>query len=55
MKKACKFLTKTIVALVSAIGVLFAVYMTNADSKLVEVVYDLLLKYHTGKKVEDKI
>lgn len=55
MKKACKIFSKTLLALVSVITALFALYITNADSKLVEVVYDLLLKYHTNKKTEDKI
>lgn len=55
MKKACKLFIKTLLALVSAISALFALYITNADGKLVEVAYDLLLKFHNNKKTEDKI
>ena len=35
--------------------VLFTIYMTNADSKLIEFIYDKLLHYHETKKVEDHI
>ena len=35
--------------------VLFTIYMTNADSKLIEFIYDKLLHYHEMKKVEDHI
>lgn len=29
---------------------LFTIYMTNADSKLIEFIYDKLLHYHETKK-----
>ena len=34
---------------------LFTVYITNADLKLVEKIYDALVKHHDSKKVETKI
>ena len=55
MKKLFKFFAKIFAALVSVLSVLFAVYITNADSKLVEVIYDYLEKYHQQKPTEDKI
>ncbi len=46
-----------IVAIVIAalFALLFVVYMTNADLKLVEKIYDALLKYHDSKPVETKL
>ena len=34
---------------------LFLVYITNADMKLIEKLYDALIKYHDGKSVKEKI
>ena len=34
---------------------LFVVYITNADLKMVEKIYNALVKYHDSKKVETKI
>ena len=34
---------------------LFVVYITNADLKLVEKIYDWLIKYQEKKQVETKI
>lgn len=34
---------------------LFIVYITNADLKLVEKIYDKLLEYHDKKHVETKL
>ena len=34
---------------------LFLAYMTNADMKLIEKLYDTLIKYHDSKTVEEKI
>lgn len=34
---------------------LFIVYMTNADLKLVEKVYDSLIKHHDKKNVKTKL
>lgn len=33
----------------------FTAYMTNADMKLVEKLYDSLIRYHDSKDVEEKI
>ena len=55
MKSFFKFLLKLAAKLIAAVGVLFAIYILNADSKLIEVIYDLLGKYHANKKVEIKI
>ena len=30
-------------------------YMTNGDNKMLQRVYDMLIKYHDGKKREGKI
>ncbi len=41
------------------IGALFALtflaYITNADMKLIEKLYDSLIHYHDGRDVEEKI
>lgn len=34
---------------------LFLTYITNADMKLIEKIYDRLIKYHDSKKVEEEI
>lgn len=46
-----------IVAIVIAalFALLFVVYMTNADLKLVEKIYNSLLKYHDNKHIETKL
>ena len=36
-------------------GLLFLAYMTNADMKLIEKIYNALIKYHDSKNVEEKI
>ncbi len=36
-------------------ALLFVVYITNSDMKLVEKIYNAVLKYHDNKKVEEKI
>lgn len=54
-KKQKSFLGKVVKKTAIGTGVLFAIYITNADSKLVEVIYDGLYKYHRTKPVEDKI
>lgn len=53
--KILKFLVKLVLKLVAVIAVLFGIYMINGDSRLIEVIYDALYKYHRNKKVEDKI
>lgn len=55
MKKVLKFILKLLVVATAILGVLFTIYITNADSKLVEFIYDKLAKYHESKKVEDHI
>ena len=54
-KKIGKFLGKAALKAVGGVGALFVIYMVNGDSKLVEVVYDALYKYHHTKEVEDVI
>lgn len=46
-----------IVAIVFVVlfALLFVVYITNADLKLVEKIYDALIKYHDKKHIETKI
>ncbi len=34
---------------------LFVVYITNADLKLIEKIYDALVKHHDNKHIETKI
>ena len=55
MKKTVRIFTKILLAVTAVTAVLFTIYMTNADSKLIEFVYDKLLHYHETKKVEDHI
>ncbi len=48
-----------IIAIVSVIVVLFiltfAVYITNADMKLVQKLYNWFIKYHDEKHIDDKL
>ena len=34
---------------------LFVTYITNADLKLVQKIYDALIKYHDSRDIETKI
>ena len=46
------------IVLIAASGLfllLFLVYITNADMKLIKKLYDWLIKYHDSKTVEEKI
>lgn len=43
MKKACKM---TLFGFVILLTVLFIVYITNADGKMIEKTYDFLINYH---------
>ena len=36
-------------------GLLFLAYMTNADMKLIEKIYNALIAYHDAKDVEEQI
>lgn len=55
MKKLLKFILKLLAVVTAITGILFVIYITNSDSKLIEFIYDKLLKYHESKKVEDHI
>ncbi len=44
-----------LIVLAVLLGLLFLVYMTNADMKLIEKIYNSLIKYHDSKNVEEKI
>ena len=50
-----KVLGKTALILTSVFAVTFAAYITNADMKLVEKIYDWLIKYHDAKPVKELI
>lgn len=43
-----------LIVLAALLGLLFLVYMTNADMKLIEKIYNSLIKYHDSKNVEEK-
>ena len=44
-----------LIVVAALFGLLFLAYMTNADMKLIEKLYDILIKYHDRKTVEEKI
>ncbi len=44
-----------LIVLAALLSLLFLVYMTNADMKLIEKIYNSLIKYHDSKNVEEKI
>lgn len=44
-----------LIVIVSLFSLLFLVYITNADMKLIEKLYDSLIKYHDSKNIEEKI
>ena len=44
-----------LIVVAALFGLLFLAYMTNADMKLIENLYDTLIKYHDSKTVEEKI
>lgn len=52
MKKVLKVL---LLSLAAFIALTFTAYITNADMKLVEKIYDALIKYHDSKHVEERI
>lgn len=43
------------IVLASLFVLTFIVYITNADMKLVEKVYDAVIKHHDEKDVEEKL
>lgn len=55
MKKVMKFFGILLLIFSVLLAALFAMYITNADSKLIEFIYDKLVQYHEKKKVEDHI
>ena len=50
-----KFLKRLCLIVLVFFAVTFAAYMTNADIKLIEKIYDLLIAYHDRKHVEEHI
>ncbi len=42
-------------SIVALFALLFVVYITNSDMKLVEKLYNAVIKYHDNKDVEEKI
>ena len=44
-----------LIVVAALFGLLFLAYMTNADMKLIEKLYDTLIKYHDSKTAEEKI
>lgn len=55
MKDFMSKLGKLFAILLVLTGILFIAYITNADSKLVEFVYDKLWDFHHNKTVEDNV
>ena len=44
-----------LIVLFTLLCLLFLAYMTNADMKLIEKIYNALIKYNDSKNVEEKI
>lgn len=44
-----------LIVLAALFGLLFLAYMTNADMKLIEKIYNALIAYHDDKDVEEQI
>ena len=44
-----------LIVLFTLLCLLFLAYMTNADMKLIEKLYDALIKYHDSKTVEEYV
>ena len=44
-----------LIVLFTLLCLLFLAYMTNADMKLIEKIYNALIAYHDGKDVEEQI
>ena len=55
MKNLMRLLGKILAIFLVLTGILFVVYITNADSKLVEFIYDKLWEFHHSKTIEDHI
>lgn len=50
-----KFLKIAALAALGFFVVTFAAYITNADMKLVEKIYDVLIAYHDKRTVTERI
>ncbi|MEE0105292.1 MAG: hypothetical protein UEY91_00700 [Lachnospiraceae bacterium] len=44
-----------LIVLACIFGLLFLVFITNGDGKMIEKVYDQLSKYHDNKEKNEKI
>lgn len=43
------------IVVVALFALLFVTYITNTDLKLVQMVYDALIRYHDKKHIESKL
>lgn len=50
---------KTLIIILIILAILFVLtfttYITNGDGKLIEKIYNLLIKFHDKREVEEKI
>ena len=44
-----------LIVLAVVFGLLFLCFITNGDGKMIEKVYDLLIKYHDSREKQDRI
>ena len=44
-----------LIVIVALFLLLFLVYITNGDSKMIEIIYNFLIKQHDKKVVEEKL
>ena len=44
-----------LIVVAAIFGLLFLCFITNGDGKMIEMVYDLLTKYHDNKEKQDRI
>jgi uncharacterized membrane protein YqiK len=44
-----------LIVIVALFLLLFLVYITNGDSKMIEKIYNFLIKHHDEKVVEEKL
>lgn len=54
-KKMLRFMKLSVVMALVTLVVTFAAFMTNADMKLIEKIYDLLMKHHDSREITDRI
>ena len=43
------------IVIVALFALTFIIYITNADMKLVEVIYNKLIAFHDGKDVDERL